>query len=128
MPKHPVGYGKPPKHTRFRKGRSVNPKGRPKGSKNLGTILLGAVNERVTVTDESGSRKLSKLEVMHKQLANKGATGDLRAFQIISQKLEQLEDRSQSASGSSAFDESDQQVIRELERRFRRITKQNPDG
>ena len=29
-----VGYGKPPKHSRFRPGKSGNPKGRPKGSKN----------------------------------------------------------------------------------------------
>ena len=29
-----VGYGKPPKRTRFKKGHSGNPKGRKKGSRN----------------------------------------------------------------------------------------------
>ena len=29
-----VGYGKPPKSSRFKKGKSGNPKGRPKGAKN----------------------------------------------------------------------------------------------
>ena len=34
-----VGYGKPPRHTRFPKGQSGNPKGRTKGSLNVATIL-----------------------------------------------------------------------------------------
>ncbi len=33
----PVGYCKPPKRTRFQPGQSGNPRGRPKGTKNLKT-------------------------------------------------------------------------------------------
>ena len=34
-----VGYGKPPKHTRFRKGQSGNLRGRPKGAPNVQTEM-----------------------------------------------------------------------------------------
>ena len=46
-----VGYGKPPRHTRFKKGQSGNPRGRPSGSKNLATVLSEALNELVIVAD-----------------------------------------------------------------------------
>ena len=32
-----VGYGKPPLHSRFTRGQSGNPKGRPKGVRNFKT-------------------------------------------------------------------------------------------
>ena len=45
-----VGYGKPPRHTRFQKGQSGNPRGRSCRSKNLKTLLSEALNEPAIIT------------------------------------------------------------------------------
>jgi Family of unknown function (DUF5681) len=42
-----VGYGKPPLHTRFRKGQSGNPAGRPPRPKDLAEALLTALDAPV---------------------------------------------------------------------------------
>src|SRR5690348_17195475 len=57
-----VGYGKPPLHTRFKQGRSGNPRGRSRDGKNLSTLLNEALNEPVVVTENSGLKRISKLK------------------------------------------------------------------
>src|SRR5258708_4423322 len=78
-----VGFGKPPKHTRFRKGHSGNPKGRPRGSRNASTLLDEALKERVVVSENGRRRKVTKLEAILTQLVNKAAQGDHRATQLL---------------------------------------------
>ena len=75
-----VGYKNPPSNSRFRKGVSGNPRGRPKGSRNLATLMKRALREKVAV-QENGKRKLiTKSEAIVKQFVNKAASGDLRAL------------------------------------------------
>jgi Family of unknown function (DUF5681) len=71
-----VGYGKPPRHTRFKKGQSGNPKGRPKGSQNLTTLLSEALNERVIVNENGGRRRITMRRAIIKQLVKRSATAD----------------------------------------------------
>ena len=90
-----VGYGKPPRHTCFKKGQSGNPRGRPRGSKNLRTLLNEALNELVVVTEEGGRRKITKREAIITQLVNRSASADLRALKILLDTLRDIEGQSE---------------------------------
>src|SRR6266436_4681659 len=78
-----VGFGKPPKRTQFQKGVSGNPKGRPKGSRNLATVLSRTLRENVVVNDNGRRRTMSKLDAAVAQLVNKSASGDLVALRQL---------------------------------------------
>ena len=74
-----VGYKRPPRHSRFKKGKSGNPRGRPKGSFNLRDRLEKAGSAQVTVTANGRTKKVSKFDVFIEQLVNKAAKGDAQA-------------------------------------------------
>jgi hypothetical protein len=112
-----VGYGKPPAETRFQKGQSGNPKGRPKGSKNLATIVRQAANERVTIVVKGKQRSITKLEAAAKQLANKAAQGDLKAMQMLLPQLAAL-DASVVAQPLEVIADDDKAVMASLMKRF----------
>ena len=70
-----VGYGRPPEHTRFKPGKSGNPKGRPKGARGLNTLARELLTARVPVRTASGEKRMHRIEaVLHKafELALKG--------------------------------------------------------
>ena len=114
-----VGYGKPPRHTRFKKGQSGNPRGRPPGAKNLPTLLSEALNERVIVTDNGGQRSITKRQAIITQLVNRSATADLRAIKILLDILQNIEAHTEPASlETSAFTLADEKVIEQLKARF----------
>lgn len=86
-----VGYGKPPKAHQFPKGHSGNPRGRPKGSRNLVTDLNQALNETVDVVENGRRRKITKREAICRQLTNRSAGGDLAALRLLIPLLSQIE-------------------------------------
>lgn len=77
-----VGYGKPPKHTQFPHGNGPG-KGKPKGAKNMKTIVNSATGAKVTTKSNGKLSKISKIEAAVHQLANKAAAGDLKAIEKL---------------------------------------------
>ena len=90
-----VGYRKPPQHSRFKKGESGNPKGRPRESKNWDTLIDKELNARIVVHKDCRRKKISKREAIATQLVNKAVSGDLRFAQ-------ELLDRQQPTKGQIA--------------------------
>jgi hypothetical protein len=114
-----VGYGKPPRHTRFKKGQSGNPRGRPSGSKNLATVLSEALNELVIVAENGGRRKITKRQAIITQLVNQSAKADWRATKILLDILQAIESRSEPALAETcSFSEADEKVLEQLRARF----------
>ena len=77
-----VGYGKPPKHTQFPKGNGPG-KGKPKGAKNMKTIVNLATAAKVSTKISGKMKTISKLELAVLRLVNKAAGGDLKAIEKL---------------------------------------------
>jgi hypothetical protein len=115
-----VGPGKPPLHTRFKKGQSGNPGGRR--AKNLPALLADALNERVWVTINGKRRKITKREAIVTQMVNKSTSADLRATKMLFDMMKEVEQKANGAPQPLApppFTEADEQVVEQLVERIR---------
>lgn len=115
-----VGFGRPPQATRFKKGTSGNPKGRPKGCLNVTAAFTKALREKVVI-NEGGKRKtVTKLEAALKQLVNKAASGEIRALKQLVELANDAEtkQRASSASQGPNLNDLDQDVMQGILKRF----------
>jgi hypothetical protein len=124
-----VGYCNPPKRTRFKKGQSGNPQGRPKGALNMVTVLERTLRERVVINENGKRKTITKLEAAFKQLSNKAASGELKALQLLSALVRSAEDRTVQATISKpALEENEEKVIVGILERFEAARKENQKG
>lgn len=114
-----VGYRNPPENTRFKKGQSGNPKGRPKGSLNMATVLAKTLREKVVINEHGQRRVVTKLEAAVKQLVNKSAAGDLAALRQLSALVQSAEEQAaQTPPVNAPLSEDDQKVVQGILERF----------
>ena len=78
-----VGPGNPPEHSRFRKGLSGNPNGRPRKERSLKNLVEAELDETVSLTENGRRVRLTKREVLAKKMVNDALTGDRKAQQAL---------------------------------------------
>jgi len=87
----PVGYCNPPRDTRFRKGKSGNPKGRPPRAKLTEALAFEqACTKRVWVTENKKRKRLTMRQVIDKRLIQKAGEGELKAIHMVYERQERL--------------------------------------
>lgn len=82
-----IGFGRPPKASQFQPGQSGNPTGRRKSHKSVAESLRDLINAKVTVTENGQFRRISRLDVMLRQLANDAMRGNQRAIKLLMESL-----------------------------------------
>lgn len=117
-----VGYGKPPRDTRFKKGRSGNPKGRPRGSKGLSASLLEPLSRKVQITEGGRTRKVTQLEAFMLLQTKMALNGDPAAANRLIRMLPILmkiaeaealrENVEDNPSKEAEITQSDQDILR----------------
>ena len=95
-----VGFGRPPKSTRYKKGVSGNPAGRPKGSKNcpprfgderLQKRLKKVAYRTVEIKEGGETITITIVEAMLRSAFAKAIKGDLRATALLMEHLQAVE-------------------------------------
>jgi hypothetical protein len=114
-----VGYGRPPEGRRFRKGESGNPKGRPRGSKNMATLLDEELSERVPVNENGKRKTITMRKAITKQTVRKAASGNEKFIKLVFE-LDGLKDARDGSvpSATAPTDDDDRQVIQDLRRQL----------
>lgn len=78
-----VGYGRPPQHSRFKKGKSGNPQGRPRGTSSFKADLAAELQEKLAITENGRERRITKQRAFIKTLTAAAIKKDIRAVNAL---------------------------------------------
>jgi len=80
----PVGFMNPPQHTQFQKGKSGNPRGRPRKPKDINIVLKQVLDRKVKIRD--GDRQMPIREALIRKLRELALQGDKQAL-VLQRKI-----------------------------------------
>ena len=122
------GHRNPPKAHRFKRGQSGNPRGRPKGTRNLSTDLTQLLKKRIRVHEDGETRHISRQEAILLSLYSKAVRGEVRAIMSILTMLMKLEPATASKPDQDEVSQRDQAIIEDYLRRTAAIQAQNKES
>ena len=101
---NPVGYGRPPVHTRFRKGKSGNPTGKRKRGKaeRAEALIRQEVYRLLTVREGEAVTKMTALQAVIRSLIACAAKGNVPAQRTLVKVAQDIEDARACRSGTAA--------------------------
>jgi hypothetical protein len=110
-----VGYGQPPVASRFKPGTSGNPKGRPKGAKNLKTLIREAMTASIPIQEGEKTRRVTRLEgVVLRQIQSALRGNDKSAMAVLKMALQLGFLQDSSESGEINLSSEDERILDEL--------------
>jgi hypothetical protein len=84
MTKDEGGYGKPPKHSRFKPGVSGNPLGRPKRkASTIGEVINDVLTAPAEYLEGGRPRRTTRQELAIRALTKHALSGDVRAAEML---------------------------------------------
>jgi hypothetical protein len=88
-----VGYGKPPRHAQFRKGRSGNPGGRPRRAptERVKALALREAYRRITVKEDGRVLALPAIQAILRSQVELAAKGNVQAQRAVFATIKTIE-------------------------------------
>jgi len=105
---------------RFPPGQSGNRNGRPKKAKTVSDAIITAMNKTVAANENGRKRRIRKLDATATQIANKGASGDLRAGKMLLDMAAQAEARESAQAAPETLTITDQEILDDFLNQYRK--------
>jgi hypothetical protein len=97
-----VGWGRPPKSTRFKPGQSGNPRGRPRPKKDQSAFLREALEQNLQIAVRGKMHTISALEAIYRLIVNLALKGELKAVKLLLEMYAMLPENTKSPEKLSA--------------------------